>query len=220
MAIKLLIFDLDGTLIDSAPDIADAANIYLRSRGKSELPFELIRSHIGEGPRLLIKSFFPEIAHDTQELDKIDHGFLEQYKKQMFNKTRVYDGIHEFLQTWPHKMGIVTNKPIHLTHPILEHLKLSKHPWVDVYGADTFEHKKPHPLPLLKMIEKAQVHPSEALMIGDGTPDMESAKNAGIKSLAIEFGYGSYEKLSPFGPVGFLSHYKDLSSWIDRINLL
>jgi 2-phosphoglycolate phosphatase len=210
-SIKLAIFDLDGTLIDSAPDIVDTTNSLLRQYGEPELPEATIVSAIGEGLRQLIHSCFPRLATDEEAIRKIDRDFYKHYRANMVKKTVVFPGIHEFLESSPYKIAIVTNKFEDLTHLTLAKLELNRYPWVKVFGADSLPEKKPHPLPLLKVMEAASVTASETVMIGDGLPDMGAAKAAGIRSLACEYGYCAAEKLIAAGATSTVKFPQELA---------
>lgn len=213
----LLVFDLDGTLIDSAQDIANAVNKTLVRHGKSEVPYATVVSHIGEGLRALLVDFFPEHQGQTEILNKIEFEFLKTYEEEMLKETRIFPGVVEFLKSWQGPVGIITNKRIAPTKIIVEHLGLHHIPWVEVYGADTFAEKKPSPLPLFNMMKLAGKTADQTVMIGDGIPDMMSAQNAGVKSVAISFGYTQKEILQKYNPAGFLNHYSELKSVIQSL---
>lgn len=207
---KLLVFDLDGTLIDSAPDICAAVNQTLAKYHKPILSDAHITAHIGEGLRKLIRDFFPEHESNVKRLNEIESEFLSIYEERMLHQTKVFPGVHDFLNRWTGKIGIVTNKNIAPTKKILQHFDLHKYPWVEVFGADSLAEKKPSPLPLKTMIRLANVQAAETLMIGDGTPDMASANAANVDALAIAFGYTDTKILKSYKPVDVLDHYENL----------
>jgi phosphoglycolate phosphatase len=216
-SIKLAIFDLDGTLIDSAPDIVDTTNSLLKQYGEPELPEATIVSAIGEGLRQLIHSCFPRLATDEEAVRRIDRDFYNHYRANMVRKTVVFPGIHEFLQSSPYKIAIVTNKFEDLTHLTLEKLELNRYPWVKVFGADSLPERKPHPLPLLKVMEAASVSASETVMIGDGLPDIKAAKAADVRSLGCEYGYCAAEKLLMAGATATVKSPLDLQEALLRL---
>ncbi|MGZ3748244.1 MAG: HAD family hydrolase [Pseudobdellovibrionaceae bacterium] len=219
MTLPLLIFDLDGTLIDSAKDISSALNKTLTFFNKPNLPHEVIVSHIGEGLRKLLRDFFPE--YHNQPPHTYQHvylHFLNTYEKEMYNTTRPYPGAVEFLQQYPGPKGIVTNKNEDPAKKILHHLGLLQTiPWVGVFGADTFAECKPHPLPLQEMMKRAGRSLTSTFMIGDGLPDMQAAQAAGVGAIAIEFGYSQKEILQRYNPVATLRHYAGLQPLLDKL---
>lgn len=215
MTWPLLIFDLDGTLIDSAEDITAALNKTLQFYGKPTLPHEVVVAHIGEGLRKLLADFFPELKDDPAEKShSVEERFLRTYEEEMYKTTRPFPGAVEFLQTYPGLMGVVTNKNEDPAKKILRHLGLDAVPWVGVFGADTWSQRKPHPLPLHEMMKRAGHSATTTFMIGDGTPDMDAAKNAGVKAIAVEFGYSKIEILQKYDPVAILKDYAGLHNLI------
>lgn len=211
----LLIFDLDGTLIDSAEDISSALNKTLQFYGKPTLPYETIVAHIGEGLRQLIADFFPEHKHSAPEqYQHIHQRFLQTYEDEMYNTTKTFPGVMDFLQQYPGPKGIVTNKNQEPTHKIVRHLGLDSIPWVGVFGADTFSERKPHPLPLQEMMKRAGRSATTTFMIGDGLPDMKAAQAAGVGAIAVEFGYSKLEILQKYDPVATLPGYAGLHNLV------
>lgn len=217
----LLVFDLDGTLIDSAPDIITAVNRTLVDNNKQSLSNEVIVSHIGEGLKKLIADIFIEDNLDPAQLIELEMEFLRNYEAEMFNQTRVFPGVEQFLSYYQHKgpMAIITNKNEAPAKAILKHLGLDRFPWVNVFGADTLEERKPSPLPLQTMMKLAGHTPENTYMIGDGIPDVLSALRAGVPSIAIGFGYTEINLLQNYDPKAVLSHYNELSSLISEIHV-
>lgn len=213
----LLVFDLDGTLIDSAADIADAVNATLTRYGHSEVPFDVVVSHIGEGLRKLIGDFFPEKHRHPELLRRIEWEFLQTYEEKMFNQTRLYPGVLDFLRSWKGPIGIITNKNEAPAKALIRHLGLYQFPWIRIFGADSLPEKKPSPLPLQTMMTLAQRGAEQTLMIGDGTPDMLSAQKAGVRSVAIGFGYTAPDILQQYQPAALLEHYTQLGKLIEGL---
>lgn len=116
----LLVFDLDGTLIDSARDIANAVNIALLNHGKMPVDYSIVVSHIGEGLRGLLVSFFPEYLENDEMLNKIEQSFLKIYDEEMLKETHLYPGVFDFLNNWQGQMGIITNKRIDPTRILVK----------------------------------------------------------------------------------------------------
>ena len=220
MSLPLLIFDLDGTLIDSAADIAVALNKTLSHFGKPTVSDEVVVAHIGEGLRKFLADFFPEFQNSVPaDYKHVEELFLKTYEEEMYLRTRPFPGVLEFLKKYEGPKGIVTNKNEYLARKIVQHLGLDKIIWVGVFGADTFSEKKPHPLPLLEMMKRAQRDATNTFMIGDGTPDMKAAQAAGVRAIAVSFGYTQVELLQSYGPVAVFKDYADLHNLVlDLIN--
>lgn len=218
MAIKLLIFDLDGTLVDSAPDIVDTTHFVMRARGLQPLPAEKIISAIGEGLKKLVFDLFPETHNDPIEFAKLEADFFQAYEAHLLKKTTVYPGVQEFLKSWPGKIAVVTNKYEKLAVRTLEELGLGSHPWVCVFGAETFPKKKPDPLPLIEAIKRAGCTPDETVMIGDGLPDLYAARAAGIQAIACTYGYCKAELLKSHGATVFAQSIEELPGILQRLS--
>ncbi len=213
----LLVFDLDGTLVDSAPDIVVAVNRTLMNHGKSPLSDEVIISHIGEGLKKLIGDIFHEDYLESETLTGLEEEFLSIYEEEMFNRTQVYPGVEKFLSQYHGPIGIVTNKNIGPAKALLDHLHLSRFKWLQIFGADSLAERKPSPLPLQTMMKLANVPAQHTIMIGDGIPDVVSALRAGVASIAIKFGYTSLSLLQQHSPRGVLNHYDELPRLIRQI---
>lgn len=217
--IRLLCFDLDGTLVDSAGDIASAVNRTLVEFNKEPLPYDLIVSHIGEGLRVLLQGIFPSLPAGMTT-DSLVERFLTVYEEEMLKTTLPFAGVTDFLDSWVADgglIGVITNKNEAPARRLIEHLELHAYPWIDIFGADTLAERKPSALPLQTMMQKAGVTSAQTVMIGDGTPDMVSAKAAGVQSIAIEFGYSTKSVLSQYHPTAYLPHYQDLHQVIRNL---
>ncbi|WP_374001127.1 HAD family hydrolase [Bdellovibrio bacteriovorus] len=213
----LLVFDLDGTLIDSAPDIITAVNRTLANHSKPTLSDATIISHIGEGIKKLIADLFKGDNLEPGDIIGLEMEFLRTYEEEMLNKTRIYPGVESFLTQYQGPIAIITNKNEEPAKVIIDHLGLNRFPWVNIFGADTLEERKPSPLPLRTMMRLAGRLPGNTLMIGDGTPDMLSAQRAGVGSIAIGFGYTATHILEKYEPLAVLDHYQDLSALLEKI---
>lgn len=215
MTWPLLIFDLDGTLIDSAEDISTALNKTLTFYGKPTLPHDVVVAHIGEGLLKLLADFFPEYKNSPPEdYRPVQEQFLLTYEEEMYKTTKPFPGVVDFLHQYPGPVGVVTNKNEDPAKKIIRHLGLDAVPWVGVFGGDTFTEKKPHPLPLHEMMKRVSYTPEKTFMIGDGTPDMGAAQNAGVGAIAVEFGYSKLEILQKYGPVATLKDYAELQNLV------
>ena len=215
--LPLLIFDLDGTLIDSAKDLHNAMNEMLARHNRPSVDLATLTSHIGDGLTKLVHDFFPE--HDIQSPEntaKVDE-FLHLYsEKYLTHDTCLYAGVEKFLQIYKGPFALVTNKSIAPTKKILKHFKLDQLNWVDVIGGDSLAERKPSALPLLAVMNKAGYPPEKTWMIGDGRPDMKSALAAGCKKVAAHYGYSKPEELSVFSPEFHLNQFSDLENLIHR----
>lgn len=214
----LLAFDLDGTLIDSAQDITTALNSVF-----AEYKLPLVQKHdvipfIGTGPRQLIVSAFNNENLSEDEHAEIYHKFISNYHDVMLSSTRPYDGAIDFLKSYPGPIGIITNKPINPTRKILNHLELDRLPWVEVLGADSLPEKKPSPLPLQVLMKKAQRDPKNCIMIGDGIPDMESGRNAGVQIIAAAYGYTELDLLKKYQPNQILHTFTELPNLLKKMS--
>ncbi|QLY25818.1 HAD family hydrolase [Bdellovibrio sp. KM01] len=213
----LLVFDLDGTLIDSAPDIIVAVNRTLKNHGKQTLSDKEIIAHIGEGLKKLLADLFVNDNLSPAQIINLEAEFLQIYEEEMLNKTQIYPEVENFLGSYAGPIAIITNKNEIPAKLIIQHLGLHRFPWVNVFGADTLTERKPSPLPLNTMMKLAGHHPHNTVMIGDGIPDMVSAQRAGVTSLAIEFGYTPPDILMKYEPKAFLKNYSDLSYILKQI---
>jgi phosphoglycolate phosphatase len=208
--IKLLIFDLDGTLVDSAPDIISAVNGLLLERDEPPLREETITAAIGEGPKKLVFSLFPETQDDPFKLRELEKDFYRFYDQELLKKSRLFPGVEDFLDENTIDIALVTNKPERFTRRTVEGLGLTRYKWTSIFSAESLPQRKPDPLPLLEAATRAGHRPDQCLMIGDGRPDMIAARRAGIHSIAVEFGYMKLEILKSLGAALTLPSFADL----------
>lgn len=197
--IELVLFDFDGTLVDTAPDLIRAANNYLKSQNIEPLSEAKIRSEIGMGLRRLIVDIYPSEYKDAEFRNRIEREFIAVYEKEFLSSPRAFDGLENFLHEYEGRIGIVSNKRERFIRPIMQKLGLDRFPWVRIIGGDTFDKMKPHPEPFLRVMEAAGVGPEATLIVGDGTPDVEGALAIGARSVVVEFGYTPYEELLELG---------------------
>ena len=191
--IKLILFDLDGTLIDSERDLADSVNAMLRRFGRKELPLEVIATYIGDGAPMLIRRALGDPAHASFVQEALNY-FLLYYREHKLDNTRVYDGINEALQQissldgLARKMAVLTNKPVRVSRDILTGLRLSQH-FFQTYGGNSFETKKPDPLGAQTLMTEAGAQTEETVMVGDSEVDVLTARNANLWSIGVTYGF-------------------------------
>jgi N-acetyl-D-muramate 6-phosphate phosphatase len=188
--INNILFDLDGTLADTAPDLANALNAIRLKHNLPKLPLETISPTVSLGGNAMIKLAF-DLEEGDSGFDDIRDQFLNYYLEHIAEETRLYEGIEELLvllendnRTW----GIVTNKTTWLTVPLLEALSLDKRAACIVCG-DTLEQRKPHPAPILHACELMKAEPTSTIYIGDAQRDIEAGRRAGTKTLVALYGY-------------------------------
>jgi phosphoglycolate phosphatase len=187
---KLVLFDFDGTLADTAPDLAAAANKQRTRRGLEPLPLDAYRAYASHGARGLLKIAL-DMATDHPDYEDCRRQFLEDYENDMTSQTVLFPGVRELLSklkengyTW----GIVTNKMEYLALPLVVHLGLA-HECAITVGGDTTAHAKPHPAPLLYAAEKTGFEPAQCVYVGDDERDIIAGKAAGMATVAAAYGY-------------------------------
>jgi phosphoglycolate phosphatase len=192
-SIRALIFDLDGTLIDSKLDLVHSVNATLCELKRPEIPEVIISSYIGNGaPVLVAKSLGPGVP--PAELDRALKFFLTHYEDHKMDNTCAYPGVAEALEhlsAMP--MAVLTNKPERISVRILEALGLARY-FRAIYGGNTFPTKKPDPLGVNTILREFSVRPNEALLIGDSEVDVQTARNAGILSAVVNYGFGIHDR--------------------------
>ena len=195
-AIDTVLFDLDGTLLDTAGDFAAALNIVLRRHGRAPLPPERIRPHVYKGGMALVCLGFGIDAADAanasnEQAQRIYHELLETYRQNPSAHTRLFPGMESLLariESSGRRWGIVTNKPAFLTTPLLRDMNLSARTACTVSG-DTLEKRKPWPEPLLHACQVIGTPSAHAVYIGDDPRDIECGRRAGARTIAAAYGY-------------------------------
>ncbi len=216
---QLIVFDLDGTLVDSVPDLAAAVDRMRLQLGLTPAGEEKVRGWVGNGAALLVRRALADSADPAQAAQVSDELHLQGlqifrtcYHEENGLQTRLYPGVQEVLQALSGlgvPLAIVTNKPLDFTTPLLEKMGLTPL-FRMVVGGECLPHKKPHPLPLLHVCEQLGVSPAQALMVGDSRNDIEAAKAAGLVSAAMTYGYNHGEPVAASNPDWLLDDFREL----------
>ncbi|HEU0224102.1 MAG TPA: phosphoglycolate phosphatase [Steroidobacteraceae bacterium] len=214
-----VLLDLDGTLLDTAPDMADALNRLRAAEGLGHLPFDRIRPHVSHGALRLIRVGFGE--PEPERFESLRGRYLDIYRQGLAKRTRLFDGfdvVLRMLERTGIPWGVVTNKPGWLTVPLLEQLGLASRSACIVAG-DTLPERKPHPMPLLHAAGLIGLPPRACLYLGDAERDVQAARNAGMIPLVAGFGYlGEGEDPAAWRPDGILDRPAELLDWLGLKN--
>jgi len=197
-AIKLVIFDLDGTLIDSRLDLVHSVNAALRHIQRPELPEDVIASYVGDGAPILIQRALGGEVVDEAMVRKGLEYFLSFYREHKLDHTTVYAGIAEALgkiqnstNGVPRKMAVLTNKPVNPSRAIVEALGLGRY-FSQVYGGNSFATKKPEPEGALKILAETGARPEQTVMVGDSHVDVRTGRNAGLWTIGVTYGFAPH----------------------------
>ncbi|NML14184.1 phosphoglycolate phosphatase [Azohydromonas caseinilytica] len=215
-SIRCVLFDLDGTLIDSAPDLAGAANAMRAARGLSALPYERLRPMVGSGARGMVHAAFAVSPGDT-DFEALRDEFLQRYAQGLLQRTAVFADMVPVLQALERAAlpwGIVTNKHERFTLPVVQGLALHERAAAVICG-DTTPHSKPHPEPLLEAARRIGVAPQNCIYVGDDLRDVQAGRSAGMRTLAAAWGYlGEREPIDDWGADVVLKKPFDLLNWL------
>ena len=197
-SIQLVIFDLDGTLIDSRLDLVHSVNAALRHIRRPELPDDVIASYVGDGAPILIQRALGAEAADEALVRRGLEFFLSYYREHKLDHTTVYAGIPEALAAIrssangvPRKLAVLTNKPVNPSRAIVEALGLGQF-FSQVYGGNSFATKKPDPEGARKLVEENGVKPQQAAIVGDSHVDVQTGRNSGLWTVGVTYGFTTH----------------------------
>lgn len=210
-----VLFDLDGTLLDTAQDMAGALNDLRNEEGLAPLPFAAIRPHASHGSTAMVQVGFGLPPGDAFEAMR--QRFLDRYAARIARETRLFPGGEELLlalEAAGLKWGVVTNKPAYLTAPLMAALELTPRAACIVSG-DTLPQRKPHPAPLLHGAAQAGLNPAACVYVGDAERDVQAALAAGMTALVAHFGYlADTDRPDTWGAHGSVHSMADIATWL------
>jgi phosphoglycolate phosphatase len=210
--ISLLVFDLDGTLVDSEQDLAFSVNSTLEKMELPELPRKTIASFVGQGVTVLIQRALGRRAADA-DVERGVKIFLEEYRKHMLDHTVAYPGVREALdELHGRKLAVLTNKPVNFSRAILAGLGLDGY-FLKVYGGNSFAAKKPDPTGIKTLMAELAVPASKSLMIGDSSTDIETGRNGGAWTCGVTYGIGS-STLAESAPDFLVADLRELAAYL------
>jgi len=210
----LLIFDLDGTLIDSRLDLANAVNAVRSHLGMSQLAIELVSSYVGNGAPLLVRRALGEQATEPEFRNALAF-FMEYYGAHDLENTTLYPGVHESLDRFRYagkRMAVLSNKPTAMSRHILEGLGVGGH-FFRILGGDSFEQKKPHRIGVETLMRESGVDRARTMMVGDSSVDVATARNAGIACCGVAYGFKP-ESLADPAPDLLVDRMEQFADWL------
>lgn len=211
--VRALIFDLDGTLIDSKRDLIHSVNAMLRELGRTQLADETISGYIGRGAPQLVAQALGNGASE-QEQEQALKFFLSHYEEHKMDTTRAYPGVAETLEEFAGlPMAVLTNKPVRVSVRILNEMGLAKYFRV-IYGGNSFETKKPDPLGAITILSEFGASPREAMLVGDSEVDVQTARNAGTLAVAVNYGFGVHDRAAHPADI-YLERFTDLREFLE-----
>ena len=212
---SLIVFDLDGTLVDSAPDLIGSLNVILEREGLAPVPLEVGRKYVGKGGKVMLKRGFAAQGRELPDgrLGALFAAFLAHYNEHLTVKTRFYPGAEAALDRLAakgHAFAICTNKLEHSSVKLIKELGATGR-FRAIVGQDTFPVSKPNGATLHRTIEKAGGDAATAIMVGDTETDIATARDAGVPIIAVDFGYAP-EPIATLGPDAVISHFDQLDA--------
>ncbi len=212
--IDLVIFDLDGTLIDSKLDLANSVNAARAHMGLGPLDLSLIEKYVGRGAPVLMRKAMGAEASATQVAEALEF-FLEHYRQHALDRTRPYPGVRESLKRLHaagRRLAVLTNKPVEEARAILEGLTLAPL-FFQVYGGNSFPAKKPDPVGVRQLMLEVGIAPGRTMMVGDTSVDIETARNAGITACGVKYGFQP-ESFEIAPPDLLIDRMEQLADWV------
>lgn len=210
-----MLLDLDGTLLDTAPDLTGALNALRAERGLLPLTLETVRPHVSHGSSAVVRVGFPDA--DADAFEALRARFLDLYRQHLVIDTRLFPGFAQVLDAMDeHRIpwGIVTNKPGWLTNPLLSALGLDKRAGCAISG-DSLPVRKPDPLPLLRAARALNAAPVDCCYVGDALRDAQAARAAGMVALGARYGYiSAHEQLDSWPVTAWISDPLELLPWV------
>lgn len=210
----LLIFDLDGTLIDSKLDLAHAVNATRRHMGKEPLEHERVYSYVGNGAPVLIRRAMGEQASEPEVQEALEF-FLEYYREHPLDYTTLYPGVLDCLQRLHgagKRLAVLTNKPVNISNVIMQGLDASRY-FFRIYGGNSFDFKKPHPIGIETLMQEAGVTRAATMMVGDSSVDIQTARNAQVAACGVTYGFQP-ETLADPKPDLLIDRMDALADWV------
>ena len=212
----LLVFDLDGTLIDSQLDLAHAVNATRAHMRMDPLDPARISSYVGSGAPVLIRRALGEQATEAQIEEALEF-FLEYYREHCLDRTSLYPGVRQSLdrlRAAGKRLAVLTNKPTAVSRTIVNGLGIAPH-FFRVYGGNSFDFKKPHPIGVETLMAEAAVDRAVTLMVGDSAVDIQTARNAGVRACGVTYGFAP-ESLADPAPDLLVDRIEQLADWVLR----
>ena len=213
---RVVLFDLDGTLVDSAPDLAGAGNEMRLQRGLPALPYEQLRPMVGSGARGAVGAAL-RVTPDDPDFAALRDEFLARYEARLTRETRIFDAVLPVLAALDSasiRWGIVTNKVARYTHPVVQGLGLASRAAVVICG-DSTPHSKPHPAPLLEAARRIGVAASGCVYVGDDLRDVQAGRAAGMRTVAAAWGYlGLGEPIDAWNADAVIDSPSELLQWL------
>jgi phosphoglycolate phosphatase len=218
MSYQCLLFDLDGTLVDSRADLANATNLTLAELGREPLPDARVITFVGEGARLLVERALKATQNGAPEVPDVDGAlgiFRRHYGKHLLDQTRVYPEVEQTLASLPHiPKAVVTNKPYEFTIKLLEGIGLL--PYFEVvFGGDSLAERKPSPMMLIEAARRCDARVSECLMIGDSRVDVEAGRAASMKTCGYIPGFRGRTELVEAGVDYLIERFNELCMLVE-----
>ena len=216
-----LAFDLDGTLIDSVPDLAVATQATLKALSLPHCSEVQVRSWVGNGAKMLMQrasTFSLDGLVSQGMLDSAMPVFMAYYQDNLQQHSQLYPGVLEVLtrlEQLEYPMAVVTNKPHRFTIPLLKSFNID-HYFIEVLSGDSLERMKPDPLPLIHLLDKWQLEPEALLMVGDSKNDILAAKAAGIRSIGLTYGYNYGEDIELSNPDLVCEQFRDILTFVNN----